>query len=483
MDLNEALALVSAQFKYNKIAAYRPYGHPDNENVRPWQLEFHNAGAQYSERMAMSANQVGKTFMAACETSYHLTGEYPDWWRGKRFETAIIAWVGSITAESSREITQAELLGGIAKDSYGTGAIPKRCLVGRPKMRQTGVSDVVDYVQVRHKSGGISICTFKSYDQTWKKWQGKKVHVVWLDEEPAKGEIPNAEDYRIYTESQTRTAVNDGVVLVTFTPLNGITRMVEHFQDEKIRSTFLINATWDDAPHLTEQKKAELRASYPDYELEARTKGIPMVGEGRVFRVSEESISCAPFEIPDHFSRLCGIDFGFDHPGAGAWLAHDRDTDILYVYDCYKESNWVVALHAEAIKRRGDWIPVAWPHDGMDKDPRSGKPMYQHYKDHGLRMLSRSARYDNKVGGSQPVEPIVMEVQERMLTGRFKVFGHLSQFFEEYRLLHRKHGRIVAIKDDIMKAVFYGVMMRRFAAIKPRPRTYQASSPPLRIGV
>lgn len=474
MDLAEALTLVSRQLQFEKINAYKPY---------PWQKRFHDAGATFNERMEMCGNQTGKTYSAACEVTFHLTGEYPDDWEGKRFDVPIIAWVGSVTAEQSREITQAELLGGLTKEEYGTGTIPKRCLFGKPKMRQTGVSDVVDYMKVRHKSGGLSTCTFKSYDQGWKKWQGKRVHVVWLDEEPCKGEQPTAEDYRIYTECQTRIAVNNGIILVTFTPLNGITTLVEHFQDPDIKSTFVVNATWDDAPHLTEEKKAELRSSYPDYELESRTGGVPMIGEGRVFQVRDEQIACDPFDIPDHFSRLCGIDFGWDHPGAASWIAHDRDSDIIYVYDCYKESNLVVPLHAEAINRRSKWIPVAWPHDGMDKDPRSGEPMYRTFKKHGVNMLGRSARYDNKIGGSQPVEPIVLEITERMKTGRFRVFKHLSQWFEEFRLLHRKEGKIRPVKDDIMKATFYAVMMRRFATTKPRRVIQNYGPPPLRIGL
>lgn len=473
MELSEALAIVSAQFKYNKAATYRPY---------PWQRDLHAAGVVSSERMSMSANQVGKTFSAAMETTYHLTGEYPEWWIGKRFDEPIIAWIGSQTAELSRDITQAELIGGVEKEVWGTGTIPKRCLISK-KMRQTGVSDVIDFAKVRHKSGGVSVCSFKSYDQGWKKWQGKKVHVVWLDEEPCKGEQPDADDYRVYTESQTRIAVNDGTLYVTFTPLNGTTLLVEHFQDEDIKSTFLVNATWDDAPHLTEEKKAELRGSYPDYELEARTKGIPMVGEGRVFRFSDNEIACEPFEIPKYFARICGIDFGMDHPGAAAWLAHDRDTDTIYVYDCYKERNWVTALHAEAIKKRGQWIPVAWPHDGMEKDKKSGQPLYKSFKGHGVSMLSRSARYENDIGGSQAVNPIVDHILERMETGTFKVFKHLAPWFEEFRLLHRKDGVIRPVKDDIMKATFYGVMMRRFATTQPRRTFRQTSSPPLRIGL
>src|SRR5574343_1318555 len=103
-----------------------------------------------------------------------------------------------------------------------------------------------------------------------------------------------------------------------------------------------------------------MRARYPEWELDARTKGIPMMGEGRVFMVNEDDVRCAPFEIPNHYARICGIDFGIEHYGAAAWIAWDRDRDVVYVYDCYRQKNELALYHAETIKSRGNWIPVAW---------------------------------------------------------------------------------------------------------------------------
>lgn len=451
----------------NKVFLYQPY---------PWQKEFHHAKA--SERMLMAANQVGKTSSAAAEVVYHLIGRYPDWWQGHRFDHPVIVWTGSPTNETSRDIVQAELLGEMG-ENFGTGLIPKRYIVGKPKMRQAGVSDVIDSVKVRHSSGGLSSLVHKTYEQGWQKWQGKRVHVVWLDEEPSKGEHPTPEDYRILTESETRILSNDGILLVTFTPLHGVTPLVEHFQEGK-PDTFLIGATWDDAPHLTEEKKASLRARYPAHETDARTKGIPMLGEGKVFRVKEEDIVCEPFEIPAHYARIAGCDFGIDHPAAGAWVAWDRDRDVIYVYDCYRKSDEMPLYHAAEFKNRGSWIPIAWPHDGHQRDKGSGKELQRLYRDAGANMLPKSARYAKKpgdkmeAGGGQPQEPIIMEVEERMRTGGFKVFRTCSKLLEEIRFYHRKNGKLSATKDDTLKATFYAVMMRRYAQPFAAPRTRSA---------
>lgn len=450
--INELVRKFKSALAGNKLATYRPY---------PWQKEFHDAGKDHPERMLMAANRVGKTQCAACEVSFHMTGNYPEWWEGKRFAKPVLIWTGSPTNETSLEIVQTELLGGLG-ELLGTGWIPRGSLVGRPTTRQAGVKNVVDSFQVRHKSGGLSFCRLKTYEQGWQKWQGTAPHVVWDDEEP--------EDYKIYSESQTRVLTSDGIVLVTFTPLHGLTELVDHFREGKPEDgIYLRSASWDDAPHLNAEAKARLAKSYRDHERDARTKGIPMMGEGAVFPVDDALIKIDPFEIPAHWARIKGCDFGIDHPAAGAEIAIDRDQDVIYVIDCYRRKGETAAYHAAWLNKSNRSVPVSWPHDGMNREKSGGKTLAQHYRDHGVNMLSKSARYPRvpgeteDKGGPQPVEPIVDEVLERMQTGRFRIFSTLSDLFEEKRSYHRKDGKIVAVRDDILKSVFYAVMMRRYA--------------------
>lgn len=451
MDPREALAELSRMLSEDKLSGYAPY---------PWQAEFH--ASHKKERMLIAANRVGKTLSAGAETAMHLTGKYPDWWQGKRFDKAVLAWTGSPTNETSRDIVQRELLGGLG-DDLGTGWVPKALIKGKPMMRQAGVSNVVDTFQVRHASGRLSTCVLKTYEQGWRKWQGTAPDVVWLDEEP--------EDYKIYTEALTRLLTSQGTMLVTFTPLLGVTTLVDHFLNPPPgASTFVKTATWNDAPHLREEDKAALRASYPAWELEARTLGVPMMGEGRVFTTPEEEVKIDPFTFPPYYAHICGIDFGIDHNQAAAWLAYDADTDTVYLYACYRKANEFSAYHAEAIKSRGPWIPVAWPHDGVNREKGGTGTLANSYIKLGVNMLGKSARYPRRPGekeeksGAQPTEPIVMEMNDRLRSGRFRVFSNCSEFFDEYRSYHRKDGRLVDKRDDLLKAVFYGLMMIRYAA-------------------
>lgn len=448
--LKPLLAQFAKEVRVNKIATYKPY---------PWQMEFHTAGTDSPERMLMAANRVGKTCSAGCEVVYHLTGNYPDWWTGKRFESPVLVWTGSPTGETSRDIVQTELLGDIGQ-ALGTGWVPLRFLTGKPTNRVAGVKNVAESFQVRHSSGGLSACILKTYEQGWQKWQGTAPHVVWLDEEP--------EDYRIFSEAQTRVLTSGGIVLVTFTPLHGMTELVEHFQSGG-DGIYLKGASWDDAPHLDEAAKKRLSASYRDHERDARTKGIPMMGEGGVFPVSDEKIKVDPFKIPDHWARLKGCDFGIDHPAAGVEIAWDRDQDVIYVIDCYKAKNETTAYHAAWFNKSNRMIPVSWPHDGMNREKTGGKTIAMHYRDAGVNMLSKSARYprapgeETDKGGSQPIWPIIDEIKERMQTDRFKVFANLRIWFEEKNSYHIKNGLIVSLRDDVLKSTFYAVMMRRYA--------------------
>ena len=442
------------QMGTHRLHTYSPYD---------WQKQFHAAGVNNPERMLMAANRVGKTLSAGAEVAYHATGDYPEWWEGRRFNNPVLIWTGSPTNESSKDIVQKELLGGVGED-LGTGWIPKSRIVGKPSTRQAGVKDVIDSFKVRHSSGGLSSVTLKTYEQGWKKWQGTAPHVVWMDEEP--------DDYMIFSESQTRILTVQGIVMVTFTPLSGSTELVEHFQ-EGGAGIYLQGATWEDAPHLSQEDKERLSAAYRTHEREARTKSIPMLGEGAVFPVADDDLLQDPFKIPRHFARIKGCDFGMDHPAAGVELAWDRDQDIVYVIDCYKKPGETAPYHAAWFNKKNAWVPVAWPHDGMNREKSGGQTLAGAYRNHGVAMLSKSARYrrqpgeKNEKGGAQPVEPIVDDVLERMMTGRFKVFSHLQSWFEEKRSYHRKDGKIVDRKDDILKATFYAVMMLRYATTEP----------------
>lgn len=401
----------------------------------------------FRERLFSAGNQLGKTIAGGFEAAMHATGHYPALWNGKRFAKPTVGWAAGVTNESTRDNPQRVLLG--RPGQWGTGSIPKADIIEISMAR--GIVDAVDTVKIRHVGGGISIISFKSYERGREKWQGETLDWVWFDEEPPQD---------IYTEGLTRTNATKGLVWTTFTPLLGMSEVVRQFMVDPTPDRGLTTMTIGDAEHYTEEERARIIASYPAHERDARTKGIPSLGSGRIFPVSEEEISVPAFAIPDHWTYLGALDFGWDHPTAAVKLAWDRDADCVYITNCYRVREATPVIHGASLKAWGAWLPWAWPHDGLQHDKGSGEQLAEQYRNQGLAMLPERAQYDD---GSSGVEAGLMDMLDRMQTGRFKVFAHLSEWFDEFRLYHRKDGKVVKEHDDILSATRYGCMSLRFA--------------------
>lgn len=200
-----------------------------------------------------------------------------------------------------------------------------------------------------------------------------------------------------------------------------------------------------------------------------------MMGSGLVFAIPDEQIMTDPIKIPAHWPRICAVDFGWDHPFASVWIAWDRDNDTAYVYDAYRESKALPPIHASSIRHRGGWIPIAWPHDGLQTDKASGIPLADQYRKEGLKLLpnkfSNPPAPGQKEGqGGNGVEAGIFAILTAMEEGRFKVFSTLNEWFEEKRQYHRKDGKIVALRDDLMSATRYAFQSLRFARTQPIQR-------------
>ena len=431
------------RLRTNRLKHYKPY---------PKQKEFH--ALKVRERLFVAGNQLGKTLAGAAETSMHLTGEYPDWWEGRRFDKPGIVIAGSESAELTRDGVQRLLVGPPDREEeWGTGFIPQRCI--KDRTRRMGVSNALDTVTVKHVSGGYSTLYLKSYDQGRSKWQANTVDFVWFDEEPP-------ED--VYFEGITRTNATKGSVMVTFTPLKGMSSVVARFFLEESPDRAKVTMTIDDAAHFTEAERKTIIDGYPAHEREARTKGIPTLGSGLIFPVLEESIIVQPFDIPKIWPQIGGVDFGYDHPFGAARLAWDRDNDTVYVTANYRERQTTPIIHAASLRPWGDWLPWAWPHDGLQHDKGSGDQLAKQYRDQHLQMLPQRATFED---GTNGVEAGISDMLQRMQTGRWKVFSTCGEWLEERRLYHRKDGKIVKERDDVISASRYALMMLRFATVKP----------------
>ena len=186
----------------------------------PKHMEFFKAGAEHRERLMLAANRVGKTWgVGGYEVVLHATGLYPDWWEGYRFKRPIRAWAAGDTGQTVRDILQYKLLGNPGE--FGTGMIPADYLEGTTSKQ--GLPNAVQDIQVKHVSGGTSSLTLKSYDQRRESFQGTEQDVIWLDEEPPMD---------IYSECLIRTMTTKGLIICTFTPLQGMSEVVQSFLED-----------------------------------------------------------------------------------------------------------------------------------------------------------------------------------------------------------------------------------------------------------
>ena len=424
------------------FAGYGPYSA---------QKRFHEAGKRYRERLLMAGNQVGKTTCGAHELALHLTGRYPKWWRGRRFDRAIHAWAAGVSAEATATALQSYLIGGTPTRE----PILSPQLIVRVIKNANGVKGALDGLVVKHSSGQQSLLTFKSYAQGRESWQGASLDLVWFDEEPP---------FELYMEGLSRTNAAGGFVYLTFTPLQGFSEVVERFVKHEHADRKLVQMGLADAKHFSKKQRRQILDSYPSWEREARAHGIPSVGSGRIFPVDPDSITTAPFAVPDHWPRIAALDFGWDHPTAAVELAWDRDADCVYVLRSYRQRQETPMVHAAILRTWGAWLPWAWPHDGLQHEKGSGATLAEQYKSHGLAMMERNVTFED---GSTSVEAGLIHMLERMQSGRFKVLAGLNDWFEEFKLYHRKNGKVVKSKDDLMAATRYAIMGLRFAALSP----------------
>lgn len=441
--------------RYRRLDFYRP-------NRK--QLEFHNT--LQPERMLRAGNQEGKTHAAAAENAMHATQLYPDWFKGRRFlknapverPFDFLSWVAAPFAQKVRDGMQTKLLGNIMEDGgLGTGLVPLDSIVGRPAMGR-GIAEFVDTITLRREDGGRAVIRFKTYEQGRQAFEGEACDVICLDED-IKGEINAA----IYGECQARTTTTRGIIMVTMTPLLGLTPIRRRFKEKHPGTEEILMGLQDalvsNGGHIPDEDVPRLLQMYPEHERMTRLYGADMQGEGAVFATPVERITHTlnPVDVPPYWPWMWGIDFRHSgsettgHPFAAALATWDRDSNTIYIMHTVRMLG-LAPMHVAAMKSHPRWqAPVAWPHDGgRGASIVSGETIAGTYRRLGLNMLSSHAEF---ASGGNNFEAGIRDMEERFASQRLKIAAHLSQALDEYRGYHRENGAVVKIDDDIMSAI------------------------------
>jgi phage terminase large subunit-like protein len=456
----------------HKVLGYYPDTGPLRRELYPKHQAFFSAGGQHKpmaeccpanctgkphrERAAISGNRTGKTEgIGAYEVTLHATGQYPAWWPGRRFEKPIKAWAAGDTSKTVRESIQPKLIGSWSNE--GCGMLPADAIVHRTL--KAGVSDSVDTIYVRHASGGVSSIVLKSYDQRREGFQASEVDVVWLDEEPDEG---------VYFEALTRTMTTDGLLLLTMTPLLGMSEVVMSYMEGPGggRPKWSVQIGWDEVPHLTQEAKESLWQSIPKYQRDARSKGIPVLGSGAIYPFDPEDYTIGDFDIPPHWPRCYAVDVGWNRT-AVLWLALNRDTDTLYAHAEHYRSESEPVVHAEAVKARGKWIPGVIDPAARGRSQIDGRQLIAMYRQLGLELTEA----DNAV------EAGIYQVMTRLGSGRLKVFKSCQNLLSEMRLYRRdEKGKVVKSHDHLVDCLRYG-WSRFLDVARPAPAPEPEEAP------
>lgn len=489
--LHELLLEKKEWLKYNKISTYSPY---------PFQESFHNDKAKF--RSLNCGNRPGKTYCGAAETAYHLTGKYPDWWEGRKFDHPILALASGKNNEKTRDLVQKELFGDPADEkAWGTGWVP-RDDIGNA-VRKPGVPDAKYHVYVKHYTDGVydgdSKLTLLAYDMGKESWMGFASDFVWLDEEPPEDIMGQA----------TRSIVDrGGSIAQTFTPENGRTPVLISIEESwSVHNGSWLDASGDDFTlvlgsgrklefntvyskngkkgHLTEEKVMDAVKGILPHEAEMRILGHPMQGAGLIFSYPQDQIMCNPIEIPDHWPRIAAIDFGGisekSHPSAVGWAAYDKDNDIIYVYDCLKVFANKIPDVAARIISRPQWIPMVYPHDG-EKTVPGGGTVAQEYRRYGVNMFDTHVTNPDpekpEGKGGIKVEPQLIDMNARFTDRRLRIFNTLPEIWEELRNYHTTKTndgkvKIVDRDDDLIAVLRYLTAMIRHAITEDDVTDYE----------
>ena len=299
-ELEDLTTTVAEDMQYNQLKYFRPFEH---------QLAFFTT--RTDRRGILAANRIGKTVSTCFETAYHLTGRYPDWWQGRRFDGPITVMVAGEGWSQVALVLQNELLGTPdvkLGEQIGTGAIPRDAIVV-DTMRNDGANCIG--CEIRHASGGKSYLLFANYTQEVRQLQGFKLNLAVFDEQPP-------DDF--FSEIVTRTATTQGMVLCSFTPLKGLNGLVSKFWNREDGYDF-IRVAWDDVPEydpwgepfLLNSTRAQLERDYLPHEREARIAGKPIMGKGAVFQIRNwptYKTGDYNFRAMNNIYRIIALDLG-----------------------------------------------------------------------------------------------------------------------------------------------------------------------------
>ena len=433
-ELKKRYSLVQEFKKYNKIEYFEPF---------TYQRKFMDAGSSFKVRYLRAGNRTGKTFGSAAEMSYHLTGRYPEWWKGERVPDANhIYWAVGVTLDSVKNVLQKELLGtdnAVQTDAIGTGSIPRDCIDLETGFSRDGAR--VKSCMIRHVTGEYN--TLKFYgSQDESIMMGQKVRGAWLDEEPP------FRSKEIFGQVRTRLLNaagdgEDGFLIYTATPEQGQTPLNDLFDNDESGLLYLQSATMLDNPTLTPEQIQDYLSTIPEYQREMRMKGIPFIGEGQIFSQDEMSIVVDDVHPASDWEVLGAVDWGnVKDPTVLMFAVRNPHTKEIFIIDEFYFDKDELDRSAEHLAEfildsQYSAVPIIIPHDAPQKGTilqrygvnTSASQLF--VNPHETLLTIQQVNYKNK--SNRDIETGLHEMVHLFNKGLLKVKANCFHWFKEKR--------------------------------------------------
>ena len=453
------------------------------EQAHPWQKETIKLTKDHRIVGAIAGNRCGKTYTICGMIAAHLLGVYPEWWEGRKYDRPVEVYLAGQSGEHNRLGPQKELFGTVNRmleDEIGTGLLPKDSI----KAMILEKKGTIQGATIQHSSGGLSSFQFKSYEQgkAGQAAQGFTADIVVVDEQPP---------VEFYSELVKRTASTEGLVLQAFTPLRGNNEMIESlsslpkhegyeanvksgqmFTEAELEETknrarrrmAMVNTTMWDQPHLSKEAIEETLAATPVYLRDAVAKGIPVVGQGRVYPHALDAITYNPKDVPINpkWEHIIGIDFGGTRdPAAAVLMARNPETEEVFIFE-----EWCDTLFEERDFARKIWsldatAPVAWPKDGARKTTKGAETFVSKLEDMGVNLLHKPFKNPPGMDGkaNHYIYPGLVAINDAFATNRMKISTECATLLREIENYAYKENGAPEGKDHLCDAMRYGFQM------------------------
>jgi len=265
------------------------------------------------------------------------------------------------------------------------------------------------------------IIEFKTYEQGREKLQSAKLFIAWFDEEP--------KDEAVFNEVYTRTLDLKGQIILTFTPLNGLTWSHKKIFNSTRKDILVVNWGMADNPFIALEEIEQLKQQLSHKQAQMRLYGKYMGSEGAVYQVFDRNTHVQPSIFDMEMPVEVSIDWGVVVAAVGFFqhkkiLKKGKMVDNYYLIDAMELTNVGYGTVMQSVFKRASEKRYFIPEDGWICDP-AGRQRSQATKT-GSSLLTRikeeygvEFKYLKKLGIEESIEIVSSLMMNEVGEARF----------------------------------------------------------------